>query len=104
MESHLSGLAGNKEALILSKSFFLIPLTPLIKFAIAERQVKIEKRELVARLAKRPVNPPTHFVFVGKNPEDSEWDDEISSEEMQGIAHSQTNWFVSNKGLSITSL
>lgn len=43
-------------------------------------------------------NPPTRFTFGGKNPRDSEWGGDISSEEIQGITHSKTYWYISNKG------
>ncbi len=77
--------------------FLIAPIAflSLTGSAVAQRPIKMEP---AVKLMKPTLNPPTQFEFKGKNPKNSEWGGEISSEEMQGIANSQTNWFVSNKG------
>ena len=55
------------------------------------------KKQATFRLESRVTNPPTSFVFRGKNPENSDLGD-ISETEIQGIAHSETHWYISNKG------
>jgi hypothetical protein len=55
------------------------------------------KKSATFRLEFRVTNPPTRFVFREKNPENSDLGD-ISETEIQGIAHSKTHWYISNKG------
>jgi len=54
------------------------------------------KKSATFRLEFQVTNPPTEFVLEKKDPKDAEWDD-VSSEEIQGIAHSETHWYISNK-------
>jgi hypothetical protein len=56
------------------------------------------KKLATFRLEIQVTNPPTRFTLKSKNPKDSEWGSDISSEEIQGITHSDTHWYISNKG------
>jgi hypothetical protein len=56
---------------------------------------KLATFRLETRIITRDL--PSSFTLKSKNPENSEWGD-VYSEEIQGIAHSDTHWYISNKG------
>ncbi|MBT8491024.1 MAG: hypothetical protein KJN62_08240, partial [Deltaproteobacteria bacterium] len=70
--------------------------TSSIEVVIYDGNRNLCSKVIRGRQTWKKLNVPTRFTFCGKNPKDSELGP-IDSEEIQGIAHSRTHWYISNK-------